>query len=128
MALSSFLNVNGYDFPCPKVGFQYIISSTVNGGRNANNAAIGQRVGRDLYKLNSMSWAMLEPETWQMMLRAVEDFYIPVTFEDYRTGEPITITMYPGDRKARPLFVDKTTHKVTKYENCSFSLIDCGWE
>lgn len=127
MALSSFLNVNGYDFPCPKVGFQYIISSTVNNGRNANNAVIGQRVGRDLYKLNSMSWAMLEPETWQMMLRAVEDFYIPVTFEDYRTGEPITITMYPGDRTATPLFVDENTHKITKYENCKFNLIDAGW-
>ena len=127
MALSSFLNVNGYDFPCPKVGFQYIISSTVNAGRNANNAAIGQRVGRDLYKFNSMSWSMLEPETWQMMLRAVEDFYIPVTFEDYRTGEPITITMYPGDRTATPLFVDENTHKITKYENCKFNLIDAGW-
>lgn len=127
MALSSFLNVNGYDFPCPKVGFQYIISSTVNAGRNANNAVIGQRVGRDLYKLNSMSWSMLEPETWQMMLRAVEDFYIPVTFEDYRTGEPITITMYPGDRTATPLFVDENTHKVKKYENCKFNLIDAGW-
>lgn len=127
MALSSFLNVNGYDFPCPKVGFQYIISSTVNAGRNANNAVIGQRVGRDLYKFNSLSWAMLEPETWQMMLRAVEDFYIPVTFEDYRTGEPITITMYPGDRTATPLFVDENTHKITKYENCKFNLIDAGW-
>lgn len=127
MALSSFLNVNGYDFPCPKVGFQYIISSTVNAGRNANNAVIGQRVGRDLYKFNSMSWSMLEPETWQMMLRAVEDFYIPVTFEDYRTGEPITITMYPGDRTATPLFVDENTHKITKYENCKFNLIDAGW-
>ena len=127
MALSSFLNVNGYDFPCPKVGFQYIISSTVNGGRNANNAVIGQRVGRDLYKFNSLSWSMLEPETWQMMLRAVEDFYIPVTFEDYRTGEPITITMYPGDRTATPLFVDENTHKIKKYENCKFNLIDAGW-
>lgn len=127
MALSSFLNVNGYDFPCPKVGFQYIISSTVNAGRNANNAVIGQRVGRDLYKFNSMSWSMLEPETWQMMLRAIEDFYIPVTFEDYRTGEPITITMYPGDRTATPLFVDENTHKITKYENCKFNLIDAGW-
>ena len=127
MALSSFLNVNGYDFPCPKVGFQYIISSTVNAGRNANNAVIGQRVGRDLYKFNSMSWSMLEPETWQMMLRAIEDFYIPVTFEDYRTGEPITITMYPGDRTAAPLFVDENTHKITKYENCKFNLIDAGW-
>lgn len=128
MALTSFLNVNGYDFPCPRVGFNYIISTTVNSGRNANNAVIGQRVGRDLYKLNTMEWAALDPETWQMMLKAVEDFYIPVTFEDYRTGEPITITMYPGNRTAEPLFVDKDSHKVTKYRNCKFNLIDAGLE
>lgn len=126
MALSSFLNVNGYDFPCPAVGFQYTISTAVNGGRNTNNAVIGQRVGRDLFKLDAMNWKALEPEVWQMMLKAVEPFYIPVTFEDYRTGEPITIIMYPGDRTAKPLFVDGNTHKVTKYENCSFNLVDTG--
>jgi hypothetical protein len=73
-----------------------------------------------------MEWAALDAETWKKMLAAVEPYYVPVTFEDYRTGEPITITMYPGDRTAKPLFVDKTTHKVTKYENCKFNLIDCG--
>lgn len=128
MGLSSFLNVNGYDFPCPRVGFSYTITTTVNAGRNANNAAIGQRVGRDLYKLDNLQWACLEPETWQMMLRAVEPFYIPVTFEDYRTGKPITIMMYPGDRTAEPLFVDDKSHKVTKYLNCRFNLIDAGLE
>ncbi len=128
MALSAFLNVNGYDFPCPRAGFSYTITTTVNAGRNANNAVIGQRVGRDLYKLDNMEWAGLSPETWQMMLKAVEPFYIPVTFEDCRTGNPITITMYPGDRQATPLFADKNTHKVTKYENCKFNLVDAGLE
>lgn len=128
MALSAFLNVNGYDFPCPRDGFSYTITTTVNAGRNANNAVIGQRVGRDLYKLDNMEWAGLSPETWQMMLKAVEPFYIPVTFEDCRTGNPITITMYPGDRQATPLFADKNTHKVTKYENCKFNLVDAGLE
>lgn len=46
MALSSFLNVNGYDFPPPRRGFSWTITTTVNGGRNENNAVIGQRVGR----------------------------------------------------------------------------------
>lgn len=126
MALTSFLRVNGVDFPCPKVGFNYIITSTVSGGRNADNVAVGQKVGRDLFKLNAMEWSALEPEVWQKMLRAVEPFYVPVTFEDYRTGEPITIIMYPGDRTAEPLFADKNTHKVTKYRNCKFNLIDSG--
>lgn len=128
MALSSFLNVNGYDFPCPRYGFQYVITTTVNAGRNANNAVIGQRIGRDLIKLNTLEWVGLKPEVWQMMLRAVEPFYIPVTFEDYRTGNPTTIIMYPGDRTAKPLFADKNSHKVTLYENCKFNLIDAGWE
>lgn len=124
--LSSFLTVNGVDFPCPRVGFTYVITTTVNAGRNANNEVVGQRVGRDLFKLNTLEWAALDAETWQKMLKAVEDFYVPVTFEDYRTGKPITITMYPGDRTAKPLFVDPITHKVTKYENCKFNLIDVG--
>ena len=128
MALSSFLNVNGYDFPCPRVGFSYTITTTVNAGRNANNAVIGQRIGRDLIKLDNLEWACLDPEVWHMMLKAVEPFYVPVTFEDYRTGKPTTIIMYPGDRVAKPLFADKKTHLVTKYENCKFNLIDAGLE
>ena len=127
MAQSSFLRVNGVNFPCPKAGFTYVISTTVDAGRNVNNEVIGQRVGRDLFKLDEMEWSGLDPDTWQSMLAAVEDFYIPVTFEDYRTGGEITITMYPGDRTATPLFVDPNTHKVTKYETCKFNLIDCGW-
>lgn len=126
--LSSFLNVNGYDFPCPGVGFTYTITTTINAGRNANNAVIGQRVGRDLYKLDNLQWVGLKPETWMMMLEAVEPFYVPVTFEDFRTGNPITIIMYPGDRTAEPLFVDKNSHKVSQYLNCRFNLIDAGLE
>ena len=128
MGLSSFLNVNGVDFPCPSRtgGFHYIISTTVNGGRNADNVTVGQRVGRDLFKLDGLEWSAIDAKTWQKMLRAVEPFYIPVTLEDYRTGEPITIIMYPGDRSATPLFVDKNTHKITKYENCKFNLVDTG--
>ncbi len=126
MALSSFLTVNGVEFPVPRVGFQYIVSTTVNDARNANNAVVGQKVGRDLIKLDQMEWSGLTAEQWQRMLAAVEDFFVPVTFEDYRTGEPTTIIMYPGDRTAVPMFVDPVTHKVTKYESCKFNLIDAG--
>lgn len=128
MYLSSFLNVNGYDFPCPRRRFSYTITTTVNGGRTADNAARGTRVGRDLFKLDNMEWVGLDAAVWQRMLKAVEPFYIPVTFEDYRTGLPITIIMYPGDRSATPLWVNKGTHIIEKYENCKFNLIDAGWE
>ena len=113
MALSAFLNVNGYNFPPPIRGFTYTISTTVNGGRNANNAVIGQRVGRDLYKLDSLSWKCIDAKTRRNMLAALE---------------PITITMYPGDRKGTPYWVDSLTHIVLMDETISFNLIDAGWE
>lgn len=128
MVLTSFLNVNGYDFPCPVYGFQYTISTTVDAGRNVSGAVIGQRVGRDLYKLNNLQWVGLTPEQRRMMLKALEPFYVPVTFEDFKTGQPITITMYPGDRTGKPLFVDELTHMVMMDESLSFNLIDCGLE
>ena len=127
MALSSFLNVNGYDFPTPMHGFQYVITTTVNAGRNANNAVIGQVIGRDTIKLDAMQWNGLSPEVWRRMLKAVEPFYVPVTFEDYRTGKPTTIIMYPGNRTAIPPFTDRDSHLVIRYESCKFNLIDAGW-
>ena len=127
MALSSFLNVNGYDFPPPRRGFSWTISTTVNAGRNANNAVIGDRVGRDLYKLDNMEWVGLTPKQREMMLKAIEPFYVPVTFEDMKkSGHPITIIMYPGDRSGSPLFVDKLTHMVLQDETLKFNLIDTG--
>lgn len=127
MALSSFLNVNGYNFPPPRRGFSWTISTTVNAGRNANNAVIGDRVGRDLYKLDNMEWVGLTPKQREMMLKAIEPFYVPVTFEDMKKpGHPITIIMYPGDRSGSPLFVDRLTHMVLQDETLKFNLIDTG--
>lgn len=128
MALSSFLNVNGYDFPCPAVGFSWTITTTVNTGRNVDNAVIGQRVGRDLYKLDSLKWVGLKPDERKRMLDAISPFYVPVTFEDFANpGHPITVMMYPGDRKGVPLFVDKLTHMITQDNTLEFNLIDLGW-
>ena len=128
MALSSFLNINGYDMPCPRYGFQYVISTVVNSGRNASGAVIGQKIGRDLYKLSNLEWIGLMPEERMIILKALEPFYVPVTFEDYRTGKPITITMYPSDRTGKPLFASQLTHLVTQDELLAFNLVDCGLE
>ncbi len=126
MALSAFLVVNGVSFPTPKYGFQYTISTAVDAGRNVNGVVTGQRVGRDLFKFDSMEWVGLSPSQWRTMLKAVEDFYFDVTFEDYRTGNPITIKMYHGDITAKPLFVSGSSYLVTQYESCKMNFIDCG--
>ena len=126
-AITSFLNIGGYDLPCPAYGFEYTVTTAVNTGKNLNNAVIGQKVGRDVYKFDNLQWVGLSPETRRMILRTIEPFFLPVTFEDCKTGNFITIYMYPGDRKIKPLFVDKYTHLVTQDEVLSFNLIDCGW-
>lgn len=128
MALSAFLNINGYDMPCPRYGFEYTISTVVNAGRNANGAVIGQKIGRDLYKFSNLEWVGLSPSERQRILKAIEPFYVNVTFEDVKTSSTKTLTMYVSDRKIKPLFVDKDTHKVTQDEVLSFNLIDTGWE
>lgn len=128
MALSSFLNINGYDVPCPAVGFEYTVSTLVNSGRNVNGAVIGQVIGRPLYKFNNLRWVGLSPEERREILQAIEPFYVQVTFEDVLSGGNKTITMYPSDRQIKPLFVDKETHEVTQDEVLSFNLIDCGLE
>lgn len=124
--LTAFLNVNGYDYPCPRYGFQYTISTVVNAGRNVNGTVVGQRIGRDQYKLDQLQFAYLEPAQRMMILQSLEPFYVPVTFEDFRTGQPITIIMYPGDRTGKPLFADQITHMVTRDEFLAFNLIDAG--
>lgn len=63
------------------------------------------------------------------MLDSLKPFYVPVTFEDMTNpGHAITITMYPGDRSGKPLFVDRLTHLVLQDETFAVNLIDAGLE
>lgn len=122
---SEFLIVNGVQFPYPSRGLEVIHSQTVNSGRNANNAVVGQLVGRKLWKLNNLQWNGLDAATWKMMKAALEPFFVPVTF----TGDDNqrhTIYMYPGDTSGKPLFLDGIFYK--NYSTCKFNLIDCGWD
>lgn len=125
--MSAFLIVNGMSFPTPKRGFKITVATNVDAGVNASGAVVGQVIGRNQYKLDSMQWDGLDAETWEQMLQAVKPFYIPVTFEDPETGERRTITMYPGNRSGEPYWLDKDK-KIKIYRNCQFNLIDCGWE
>lgn len=122
---SQFLIVNNVQFPCPQRGMQIIGSQTVDAGRNANNAVVGQLVGRKLWKINNLQWKGLDASVWASMLAALEPFYVPVTF----TGDDNkrhTIYMYPGDTNGQPLFLDDIFYR--NFETCKFNLIDCGWD
>ena len=121
----SYIRVNGVDLPYPKRGVQPVVTTIVNAGRNANGVVIGQRIGRDQYKLNNLEWPWLSAAEWETILRLISDFYFNVTFPDPVTGEERTIRMYCGDRSAEPYWVDSDGHP-TYYRNCKVNFIDTG--
>lgn len=121
----SYISVNGYDFPPPKRGVKPTVSTMVDAGRNANGTVVGQRVGRDQYKIDTLEWPWLEAQEWSNMLRVLSGFFVYVTFLDPVSNAPITIKMYPGDRTAEPYWADDSGNP-THYRNCKVNLIDCG--
>ena len=125
--MSAFLIVNGVRFPTPKRGFKITVLTNVDSGVNALGAVVGQVIGRNQYKLDSMQWEGLDAAVWEQMLKALEPFFIPVTFEDPQTRERRTITMYPGSRSGEPYWLDRDK-KIKQYRNCQLNLVDCGWE
>ena len=125
--MSAFLIVNGVRFPTPKRGFKITVLTNVDSGVNAFGAVVGQVIGRNQYKLDSMQWDGLDAAVWEGMLKALEPYYIPVTFEDPQTRKQRTVIMYPEDRSGEPYWLDKDK-KIKLYRNCQLNLIDCGWE
>lgn len=122
---NDFIIVNGVRFPAPDLGFNIVHSQAVDAGRNLQNAIVGQKVGRRIWKINNLRWSGLDAESWSEMKNALEDFFVPVTF----TGDDNkrhTIHMYPGDTTSQPMPIDDIFYK--SYETCSFNLIDCGWD
>lgn len=121
----AYLTVNGYDFPPPKRGVKPSVMTMVDSGRNANGVVVGQRVGRDVYKIDGLEWPWLDAETWSQMLKVLSNFFVYVTFVDPVSNSRKTVKMYCGDRTADPYWVDGND-KPTYYTNCKVNLIDTG--
>lgn len=121
-----FITINGYKVPYPDEGLNFIISTTVEGGRNKNGKVVATRVGRDNYKIDSLQWNWLTAEEWSYILNLVKDFYIDVTFPNMLTNSKQTLRMYVGDRTAKPYFVDTDTELPSYYTECKFNIIDVG--
>lgn len=119
-----FLIINNVVMPIPAPGYEIVSVQGVNAGRNANNQVVGQKIGRRQWKINNLQWNGLTPEEWKSIKKAIEPFYVPVTFTTDE-NERLTIYMYPGDATGKPLFINNMEY--TKFENCKVNLIDCGW-
>ena len=127
MAQKPFVTVNGVAFPTPAFGSgKFTISTNVNAGRNANGTVIGQRVGRDIVKIE-MSWNVLDLVDWKKIITTIGNnpMNLKVQYFDYREGAYKTCTMYAGDRSCDPYTINEDG-SPTFVVNCSVKLIDKG--
>ena len=121
-----FITVNGIVFPFPKRGLTLLTATIVDAARNSNGVTVGQRVGRDQYKLDQMVWPALSAVQWSALLKAFNKFYVTVRFPDMVNNNWKTLKMYPGDRTAEPYWIDENTGLPMLYINCKVNIIDCG--
>lgn len=117
------LKINGVQMPAPDAGYEIQEMTNVDAGRNANGVVVGQKVGRNVWKLEGLQWTKLTPTEWKTIKNALAPFFVKVTFtaDDNRQH---TVTMYPGDRSSKPIKASNLTY--TAFRECKFNLIDCG--
>lgn len=120
-----YLAINGYELPAPKRGVSPVVFTFVDSGRNANATVVGQRIGRDQYKIDGLEWPWLTAAEWSRILSILSNFFVYVTFNDPVTNGRKTIKMYPGDRHGEPYWLDANGNP-THYRNCKFNLVDTG--
>lgn len=121
----AYLEINGYELPPPKRGVNIVVTTIVDAGRDANGAVVGQRVGRDQYKIDGLEWSWLTAAQWERILKTLSNFFVYVTFNDPVTNGRKTIKMYCGDRTGEPYWVD-SNGRPTHYRNCKLNLVDVG--
>lgn len=122
----SFIKINGKPYPSPGLYPNLVVTTAVNAGRNTNNKVVGQKIGRDNYKIDNLSWPYLDAATWSSMLKEFENFFVTVEFWDMVNNTWKTLTMYPGDRTADVYMTDKQGKPIS-YINCKVNVIDAGW-
>lgn len=122
----AYIYVDGVEFPYPARGLDVIVTTPVDSARNTRAEVVGQRIGRDQYKINNLQWLMLSAEQWSFILKKFQNgFGVPVTFPDPVENSWTTLVMYPGDRSAQPYWIGDDD-KPTRYKNCKVNIIDCG--
>lgn len=121
-----FIYINGVAFPYPdrESGLQSV-QTIVDSARNANGVMVGERVGRDMGKIE-LTWSVLTPEMWSQMLQIFSNFTFSLRYLDMVTNDWVTRTFYVGDRSAQPFLCDPETGRPKYYLNCKANVIDVG--
>ena len=119
------ITINGKEFPAPDVGGNLVVATNVSAGKNAKGEFVGQKVGRDQYKFDSLQWKSLDAKTWAEMLQEFDKFVVVAKIPDMVHNRFLTIRMYPGNRTATPIAFDKAG-LPTMYRDCKVNIVDCG--
>ena len=121
----AIITINGRTFPGPDVGVKLTVATNVSQGKNALGEFVGQKVGRDQYKFDSLQWKQLDAKTWSDMLKEFEKFVVIARIPDMVNNDWMTLKMYPGNRTAEPIAFD-ADGLPTLYQNCKVNIVDCG--
>lgn len=124
--MNGFIEINGNIYPAPDRGLNFLVVTTVDAARNANNEFVGQKVGRDQFKVENLTWFSLPAETWSRLLQEFNNFVVRATIPNMVTNQRMTLDMYCGNRTAEPRDIDPETMMPTRYTNCKVNIIDCG--
>lgn len=119
------ITINGREFPAPDIGGNLVVLTNVSAGKNAKGEFIGQKVGRDQYKVDALQWKFLDAKTWADMLREFDKFVVTAKIPDMVNNRFLTIQMYPGNRTATPVEFD-ISGMPTRYRDCKVNIVDCG--
>ena len=103
-----FLIVEGVRFPPPDKGFSISTSQAVDAGRNANQAFVGQKVGRRIWKIDGLQWSGLDAESWAEMKSSLEPFSFGITLDDGRVEWHQIATNYLKSWKSQKGIVSLT--------------------
>lgn len=98
----------------------------VNSARNTLAEMVGQKIGRDQYKVESLFWPHLYAQEWSDMLKEFNNFFVIAEIPDMVNNCWIKLKMYPGDRTAEPWMVSEETGLPTEYINCKVNIVDVG--
>lgn len=119
----AFLELNGHPVPTPSRGLEFVLSTAVNSGRNAENKVIGEKVGRDTLKYNNLTWKWLSATDWENICSILDSFFVTAKMWHPSKKKWVYIQIYPGDRSAQPYWLDKNK-EPTAYTDCKVNLID----
>lgn len=123
---NGFIYINGTALPYPdkESGLQ-TISTIVDSARTVDGVMRGEKVGRDLTKIE-MTWNVLTPSEWQRILNLVSDFTFNVEYFDMKTQSWVSKLFYCGDRTASPFMINPANGIPKYYKNCTVNIIDVG--